>query len=483
MLRIWQDKLKRRHATTDIDATLADIAKTGEEIQQMTGRPMRERSSRLPVTQPAPVIAVTNTVLSPVMQESRPRETTPIWPERAVPCRERHRSMIDPSQVREATRLANNPPNQVHQKSPSPTDDTDHLPILRVTSPDQLEARVIEMDRSEDEPLKNYPRKTGIVEISEKSENSHRAIEGRSSPSVNTNKQSPSVLKNRFIGDCMSISSCPPLGVKAKELEMNDEGFEETQSLVSETLSQETSSGNYETDTHDSPRCSPASELTYIAKKVEPTERRRTIGKDEIARLKAFGPRAGSMKLIGEKSSFLPKRTGSLKRDVPPRIIQTNKRILQPLAGNSIRNDVERSGSRSSLRSSRSSLNSSTSVNTVRKLTPSHAQLGNYTNAICAMTTDLRKNPTNTSLSACATAKDSENRRSTPRINSSRIPASRSSSSGSSVGPVTRSIRKVGTVHFYSLSMILQLSNFNEKKKLFPSRYSAKNGKQFTYLR
>ncbi|XP_043277907.1 uncharacterized protein form3 [Venturia canescens] len=438
MLRIWQDKLKRRHATTEIDATISEINKTGEEIQQMT-RPMRERSSRLPVTQPAPVIAVTNTVLSPVMQESRPRETTPIWPERAVPCRERHRSMIDPSQVREAMRLANNPPNQVHQK-----DDTDDLPILRVTSPDQMETRVIEMERSGNELGKNYPRNnTSIVEITEKKEQSHRAIEEQTSPSINTSKQS--LLKNRFIADRMSISSSPPLGVKVKEQEMNDEGFEETQSLVSETLSQETSSGNYETDAHDSPRCSPASELTYVTKKVEPNERRRTIGKDEIARLKAFGPRAGSMKLIGEKSSFLPKRTGSLKRDVAPRKIETNKRILQPLAGNPARNEVERSGSRSSLRSSRSSLNSSTSVNTVRKLAPSHAQLGSYTNAICAMTTDLRKNPTNTSLAGSIAAKDSENRRSTPRINSSRIPASRSSSSGSSVGPVTRSMKKVGT--------------------------------------
>lgn len=63
---------------------------------------------------------------------------------------------------------------------------------------------------------------------------------------------------NRYISD---------LGVtttslnKAREQELNDEGFEETQSLVSESLSQEASSGNYETDVNDSTNCSPASRL------------------------------------------------------------------------------------------------------------------------------------------------------------------------------------------------------------------------------
>lgn len=64
-----------------------------------------------------------------------------------------------------------------------------------------------------------------------------------------------SMFKSRFIPD-LSVTSMPVN--KSRDQEMNDEGFEETQSLVSETLSQETSSGNYETDTHDSTRCSPA---------------------------------------------------------------------------------------------------------------------------------------------------------------------------------------------------------------------------------
>ena len=98
MLQVWQDKLKRRDATNDIDAALAEIAKAEEDLQQLS-RTAAQRSARLPVTQPAPVIAVTNTVLSPVMQESRPREAPMILVERAVSSRERRRSMIDPSQV------------------------------------------------------------------------------------------------------------------------------------------------------------------------------------------------------------------------------------------------------------------------------------------------------------------------------------------------------------------------------------------------
>jgi hypothetical protein len=118
MLRIWQDKLKRRDAKrADIEAALADIAKSGEDLQQLSTS--SARGSRLPVTQPAPVLAVTNTVLSPVMQESRPREAACILPERATPSRERRRSMIDPSQVKESLRLMNEP-----ELITSPTDET-----------------------------------------------------------------------------------------------------------------------------------------------------------------------------------------------------------------------------------------------------------------------------------------------------------------------------------------------------------------------
>ena len=73
--------------------------------------------------------------------------------------------------------------------------------------------------------------------------------------SVSSNLKQNSMFKSRFNPD-INVTQIPVN--KTRDQELNDEGFEETQSLVSETLSQETSSGNYETDTHDSTRCSPA---------------------------------------------------------------------------------------------------------------------------------------------------------------------------------------------------------------------------------
>lgn len=125
MLRVWQDKLKRRgdasSTSCDIDAALAEIARSGEDLQRLSRSTSGHRSSRLPVSQPPPsVVAVTNTVLSPVMQESRPRESVTVLAERAVTSRERHRSMIDPSQVKEAVRLTSSPPVvQVNQQPDS----------------------------------------------------------------------------------------------------------------------------------------------------------------------------------------------------------------------------------------------------------------------------------------------------------------------------------------------------------------------------
>lgn len=441
MLRVWQDKLKRRHAANDMDTALEEIAKSGEEIHRLT----RPRSSRLPITQPAPVIAVTNTVLSPVMQESRPRETTPVWPERAVSCRERHRSMIDPSQVREALRLTSNPPSQVNHASSaliiSPSGDCEPLPILRVTSP---------------EPQHDQVDRVGDV----KRLNSLQSNRVDPPMDISDDKNPPKhpMFKSKFIPD-INITSNSPL-VKGKDQELNDEGFEETQSLVSETLSQETSSGNYETDTHDSPRCSPA-EMRYDNK--NHTETIKRVGKDEIARLKAFGTRPGSMRISGEKTSFLPKKTESLKREAPRKSESSPKRIVPLLMGNSTRNDVERSGSRSSLRSSRSSLNSATSVNTVRKLAPSHSHLRNYTSTLCAMTNDLRKGNSQHPTSM----KDIDKRQLATRNSVTRIPASRSSSSGSSVGPVARNIRKLQAVSDILLIIELYCENFYSLHKWF----------------
>ncbi|KAK2586362.1 hypothetical protein KPH14_010652 [Odynerus spinipes] len=430
ILRVWQDKLKRSEASTSekIDAALAEIARSGEDLQHLS-RSGVQRNSRLPVSQPPPVVAVTNTVLSPVMQESRPREPVTILAERAVTSRERHRSMIDPSQVKEAIRVTSSPPSQINQ-SPirslacEQTHEQDHKVVESdVPSIDQTDLIGTPLNIETD-------RKTG----------SNERIQAMNDPP----KQN-SMFRNRFIPD-VSVTNASPLSLsstgKGRDQEMNDEGFEETQSLVSESLSQETSSGNYETDAHDSTRYSPA-DLRYSGTIV--TQCRANDEEENIRRIiqepakTVFEKRTAPVRTTGNDKSFLPKRTANVKRETN-RKVESLKRNPTVMASNA-RNEVERSGSRSSLRSSRSSLNSATSVNTVRNLAPAHAHLRSYTSAIRALTNDLRKSPSNTPLPPTA-KKDIDKRRANPRIGVTRIPASRSSSSGSSVGPVVRNVRK-----------------------------------------
>lgn len=431
MLRVWQDKLKRSEVSTSdkIDAALAEIARSGEDLQHLS-RSCVQRNSRLPVSQPPPVVAVTNTVLSPVMQESRPREPVTILAERAVTSRERHRSMIDPSQVKEAIRVTSSPPSQINQSpvrsiSCEQTHDQDRKIIeSNVTSIDQTDLIGAPLNIETD-------RKTG----------SNERI-----PAINDQPKQNSIFRNRFIPD-VSVTNGSPLSLsstgKVRDQEMNDEGFEETQSLVSESLSQETSSGHYETDAHDSTRYSPA-DLRYggtIVTQCRPNDEeeetvRRII---EEPTKTVFEKRTVPVtRATSNDKSFLPKRTSNVKRDTN-RKVESSKRNPTVMSANA-RNEVERSGSRSSLRSSRSSLNSATSVNTVRNLAPTHAHLRSYTSAIRALTNDLRKSPSNTPLPPTV-KKDNDKRRVNPRIGVTRIPASRSSSSGSSIGPV-RNVRK-----------------------------------------
>lgn len=115
-------------------------------------------------------------------------------------------------------------------------------------------------------------------------------------------------------------TTSPRIPKVKSEHELNDEGFEETQSLNSESASQGASSGcNVECD-------------SPIPK---------------------------------SKSPVVPKKISTKETRTPPRTPLDPKRNITPKRASSLR--VERSTSRASLRSSRSSLNSSTSVATVRK--------------------------------------------------------------------------------------------------------------------
>ncbi|XP_035740282.1 formin-J-like isoform X2 [Vespa mandarinia] len=432
MLRVWQEKLKHSETTTTekIDAALAEIARSGEDLQHLS-RSNVQRNSRLPVSQPPPVVAVTNTVLSPVMQESRPREPVTILAERAVSSRERHRSMIDPSQVKEAIRVTSSPPSQINQ-SPIRNLNCEQT----VSDRKIVEDHIITIDQ------------TDMNELSSNVDTDRKTVSNEVIQTMEDPPKQSSMFRNRFIPD-INVTNASPLSlgttVKGRDQELNDEGFEETQSLVSESLSQETSSGNYETDAHDSTRYSPA-ELRYtgtIVTQCRPNdEEEEEVDVRHIIKEPAKNVFAKTVPVRGtnNEKSFLPKRTANMKRE-NNRKVESLKRNPTVMASN-IRNEVERSGSRSSLRSSRSSLNSATSVNTVRNLAPSHAHLRSYTSAIRALTNDLRKSsPSNTPLPPTV-KKENDKRRTNPRIAVTRIPASRSSSSGSSVGPVARNVRK-----------------------------------------
>ncbi|XP_043582557.1 uncharacterized protein LOC122567722 isoform X2 [Bombus pyrosoma] len=491
---VWQEKSKRQAESSssfDIDTALAEIARSGEDLQRLS-RPLVHRTSRLPVSQPSAVVAVTNTVLSPVMQESRPRESSlTVLAERAVTSRERQRTMIDPSQVKEAIRLTNNPPSQVNEcqnvstcrsrkqsrsfgKNESTSDEID----LAISDSNRCQENAgpdveVYHDKRAESTLRNQSKIQSVRSNTDGSVFHPRFVP----PDINVTTSTPS-----------SFSLLPASG-KARDQEMNDEGFEETQSLVSETLSQETSSGNYETDTHDSTRCSPA-ELGYSGSDnhspvhttidhIQVTEHdpSKSIGDATLKTIsspsppisKGFEKRAGSMKHTSEKSSFLPKRTNALKRDVAVRnaaeSMKRNSNLTFQSNNSQTRNEVERSGSRSSLRSSRSSLNSATSVNTVRNLVPNHAPLRTYTSAICALTNDLRKSPSHSPLPP----KSNEKRRTNPRATVTRIPASRSSSSGSSVGPTARTARK-------SLGSTTDVQKANKGRALFSRSSSSGSG-------
>ncbi|CAH0685619.1 unnamed protein product [Chilo suppressalis] len=157
-------------------------------------------------------------------------------------------------------------------------------------------------------------------------------------------------------------TTSPRMSKIKNEHELNDEGFEETQSLNSESASQGASSGcNVECD-------SPIPKTT--------------------------------------KSPDIPKRIPTKDTRTPPRTPLDPKRTAVPKRTNSLR--VERSTSRASLRSSRSSLNSSASVATVKR-------------APAPVKPVIKPTPKPVS----------------------RMPASRSSSSGSSIGTTRPPIKSV----------------------------------------
>lgn len=196
---------------------------------------------------------------------------------------------------------------------------------------------------------------------------------------------------------------------KTSTCEFNDEGFEESQSLVSDTLSQgkETSSGNENTDPQLNLREKPGG----------------IINEQSVD-----GPK--------RISDLMPKRTYSMRNSPSAPSISATKPVFRR---NSLRkNDskssvtslssrnVERSGSRGSLRSSRSSLNSGVSTSTVKRL-PAKPPPSRFSS------TPLQEKKPLQSASLRLSG------------SSSRVPASRSSSSTSSIGSTSLRVKPQST--------------------------------------
>lgn len=151
---------------------------------------------------------------------------------------------------------------------------------------------------------------------------------------------------------------------KTKEHD-NDEGFEETQSLMSESPSAGASSGgNYENDTIDSTRIVRANSITNSNK----TQDKKTDSQISISKLNSLSTpkhsrtveRSSSLKRNNQDTnitkSIIPRRSESLRKPEP------KAPISKPSP------PIQKSNSRNSIVSSRSSLNSATSTCTVKKL-------------------------------------------------------------------------------------------------------------------
>ncbi|XP_050100019.1 serine-rich adhesin for platelets isoform X2 [Anopheles aquasalis] len=261
--------------------------------------------------------------------------------------------------------------------------------------------------------------------------------------------------------------------------ELNDEGFEETQSLVSDTPSQGkdsvSSCNDYGSDTKSKPtattttttttaratvgaaaspgkvlsassslasrgkvtstghRSTPSMASLLMVKNGSGLERSRSLRVPPSASSTTSLAGSGAATAAGNRT-VLPRRTASMRRTGP-----SDGGVVGRMGSASLSQDVERSNSRTSLRSSRSSLSSAVSTNTVRKVPPplrasskSATPLANASPLHGPSTLSANSSPTKRPL---GTASSNIHRG---------APASRSSSSGSSIGP-TAVVRKPPT--------------------------------------
>uniref|UniRef100_A0AAG5CZ76 FH2 domain-containing protein n=1 Tax=Anopheles atroparvus TaxID=41427 RepID=A0AAG5CZ76_ANOAO len=280
--------------------------------------------------------------------------------------------------------------------------------------------------------------------------------------------------------------------------ELNDEGFEETQSLVSDTPSQGkdsvSSCNDYGSDTKSKrpvtvtpasgkpqevpavgtlqrsnakgpasgqPRSSPSMASLLMVKNghhsTSSLERSRSLRA-------APSSSTGSVASGVATKNLLPRRTTSMRRTAAP---STDGSPASPLGSRlgapSLSQDVERSNSRTSLRSSRSSLSSAVSTNTVRKVPPLRTPA--KTSPLSSTTLSANSSPSKRPLGT-ATAGNIAHRG---------APASRSSSSGSSIGP-TAVARKPPTKSSLGTSASFKENHHSSGGRLPPGSKSTSSG-------
>lgn len=233
------------------------------------------------------------------------------------------------------------------------------------------------------------------------------------------------------------------IATKTLNHELNDEGFEETQScqsLVSDGKDSTSSCNDAVEHSHThssaiSPTQQPKSKLV-VKSLIE--RNRQSLERSRSLRAASTTSSMTGNSIPHSRSSIIPKRTNSLRRTIDTTgTMSSNKQ------------DVERSGSRTSLRSSRSSLNSSASINTVRNMSGLKSTGIGATqapaNAAARLASDkasLRKKlvQQQSGPSAVSMQQQSQHKGTLKGSNSlnsylrTRTPASRSSSSGSSIG-------------------------------------------------
>lgn len=250
--------------------------------------------------------------------------------------------------------------------------------------------------------------------------------------------------------------------IKISNHELNDEGFEETQSLVSDTPSHGKESTNSS--------CNEVNELPKLAQKVlsqktTPIQKisSRLADRLQISRLRSSSsssksqPATNTSSSTRRSASSVDRSRGS--RTTNGQVVQgpasstaaahmsnfTNNAIRRATtmrktigtsepsssSSGSTKRDVERCSSRNSLRSSRSSINSGTSTQTVKRMPLATSALNKSPLHTVSVDSSPSKRPLTT-----------QNLRNNP---SRGVPASRSSSSGSSVGPNIVVVRRLNS--------------------------------------